>query len=122
MVVDAVDGERIDVAAGRAEHDQSAVLHLDVAFKAEDFSKRDLGNAAAADRRDAGPAYVLERDRLAIGADDLLDRRPRDGKVLRADRYRQRRDDRQRQRDAQSHPRALAQLAVDLDDPADPLD
>src|SRR4029079_11233687 len=38
------------------------------------------------------------------------------------DRYRQCRDDGQSQRNTQSHARALAELAVDLDDAADPLD
>ena len=114
--------ERIDVAAGRPKHDQGAVLLLDLAFEAEDFGKRDFGNAAAADGRDAGAAEMLERDALAVGADDLLDRRARDREMLAGDRNRQRRDDGQGQRNAQGHARAFAEPAVDLDDAADPLD
>ena len=35
MVVDAVDGQRIDIAAGRAQHDQAARLVDDIAVQAE---------------------------------------------------------------------------------------
>ena len=59
---------------------------------------------------------------LAVGADDLLDRRARNREMLAGDRHRQRRDDGQGQRHAQGHARAFAELAVDLDDAADPLD
>ena len=61
VIVDAVDGERINVAAGRAEHDQSTVLYFDLAFEAEDLGERNFGDAAAADRCDAGAAELLER-------------------------------------------------------------
>ena len=90
--------------------------------EAEDVGKRDFGHPAAADGGDAGAAEAVERHRFAVGADDLLDRRARNGEMLRADRHGQRRDDGQGQRHPQRHPRALARRAVDLDDAADPLD
>ena len=46
----------------------------------------------------------------------------RNGKMLVADRHRQRRDDGQGQRNAQGHPRTLARHGIDLDDAANALD
>ena len=64
---------------------------------------------------------MLERDALAVGADDLLDGRAWNGEVLTRDGHRERRDDREGKRNAQGHARTLAGLAVDLDDTADPF-
>ena len=55
-------------------------------------ARRYFGHAAAADGRDAGAAEMLERDALAVGANDLLDRRARNREMLAADRNRQRRE------------------------------
>ena len=65
MIVDAVDGERVDVAAGGPKDDQAAVLLGDVAFEPEDVGERDFGHAAAADGGDAGAADMLERDAIS---------------------------------------------------------
>ena len=122
MVVDAVDGKRVDIASARAKHDEPALGFGDVALQAEDVGERHFRYAPAADGRDAGAAEPFQRHRFAIGTDDFLDRRARDGKMLTRDRNRQGRDDRQRQRHAKRHSRAFAEPAVDLDDAADALD
>ena len=78
MIVDAVDREREQVAAGGLEHDQRALEVGHVAFQPEHVGEADFGDAAAADGGDPGAADALERDARAVGADDLLDRRARE--------------------------------------------
>ena len=122
VIVDSVDCERIDVAAGRAENNKAAVLLRNIALKTQHIGQSDFRNPAAADRGDAGAADFLEDDGLAVGPDDLVDRRARDGEILSCDGNRQRWDDGQRQRHSEGHAGSDADAAVDLDDAADPLD
>src|SRR5205814_4259953 len=122
MIVDAVDRQRIDVATRGPEHDQGTILLTDLAFKTEDRGEADLGHAAAANGRDTSAAKMLERDALAVGADDLHDRRARNCEMLAGDRHRQSGNDGQSEWNTQRHARAFAGLAVDLDDATDPLD
>ena len=122
MVVDAINRQRVNVTAAQAQHNQSAIALGNLAVEAEDFRQRDLRHPAPADGRDAGPPKAFQCDRFAVGANDLLDGRTRNCEMLAGDRHRESRDDGQRQRDAQGHARAFAELAVDLDDAADPLD
>ena len=88
MVMDPIDGQGVKVAASGPEDDERAVLLVDSAVEAEDFGERDFGDAAAADGRDTGASEMLERHALAIGADDLLDRRARNREILAGDRQR----------------------------------
>ena len=62
MIVNAIDRERVDVAAGRVKDDEGTVLLVDPALQAEDLGERDFGHAPAADCRHSGAAEVLKRD------------------------------------------------------------
>ena len=115
MVVDPVDRERIDVAARGMENDERPFLILERAIEAEDVRERHFGDTSPADPRYSRSANLFEGDRFSIGPDDLVDRRARDGKMLIADRDRERGNDGQRQRNAKRHPRTLARAAVDFD-------
>src|SRR4029453_9047116 len=103
MVVDPIDGERVNVAAGRTKHDQRALVVTDLARKSEHIGQGDFRHTAAAVGGPAAPADFLQAYAAAIGTDDLFDRRARNGEMLAADRYRQRRDDREGQWNAKRH-------------------
>ena len=62
MIVDPVDREREEIAAGGLEHDQRALVVAHRAVEAEHVGEADLGHAAAADGGDPCPADAFERD------------------------------------------------------------
>ena len=93
VIVNAIDRQRINVAACGPKDHQGAVLLRDRAVDAKDGGKRNLGNAAAADGRNTGTAQIFEHDRFAVSANDLLDGRTRNREMLTGDRHRQRRND-----------------------------
>ena len=74
MIVNAIDGERINIAARWTKHDESAVLRGHSTLDPKNLRERDFGHSATADGGDAGAAEMVKRDTLAIGTDDFLDR------------------------------------------------
>ncbi len=85
MVVNAVDRERINITASGSEHDQRAILFVDLAFESQHSRKADFRHPAAANGRDTGAPDMLEYNAFAVGADNFLDRGARDCEVLTAD-------------------------------------
>ena len=98
--MNAIDGERVNIAARRPQDDQPAVLLVDLAVESEDCGERNFGDAAAANRGDACPAQMFERDRFAIRTNDLFNCRPWNRKMLTCNRDSQRRNNRKGERHA----------------------
>jgi hypothetical protein len=86
VVVDPIDSQSINVASRRPQNDQGALLVLHRVRQAQHVCKRDFGDAAATNGRDACPANRFQGYAAAVSADDLFDRRTRNGEMLLPDR------------------------------------
>ena len=124
MIVHLVDRERVERRRPpSAQHDQDSRSRSSRRRAAEQLGQDRRPAAGGRGWRERRRRRRLDARRVAAGADDLVDRRARNGEVLAAGADGQRGNDRERQRHAQgdADARAPRWLSI-IDAAADPLD
>ena len=122
VIVDPLDREREQVAAGKAEHHQRRLLGRFVVRQPEHLAQHQAGHAHAPEGDQCGLAQPGKVERAGRALHDFLDIALRDRETLPARLDRQPGDDAERQRDLEREGGALAGDARDLDRAADFLE